>query len=272
MSNPFVIYSIFTDKVKDVSSVYNQSINESSVAKMTTQGTLNKAFFLLLIVFLSGMSIWIIPIDFKITDGINIGVPILAIGVALTLIASYKPKGAYFLAPLVAIAQGLFLGLNSKDSPGFIVTVIFLSLIVAFLTLILQKYRILRVTNKYKKPLLLAVSTVVIYYLVGFIISIRGEDSFNLFGDSLGIFVRILMVFNLLIGILSTIAIVGVLAFVLIADFQTIENATKIDSPKYLEWFGALCLIITIVWLYFEILVFFKKLRSKRRSKRNHNI
>lgn len=262
MANPLLASVLSSNKISQAGSLYNESLKDSSIARMTTAGTLNKAILLLIIVFLGGAGGWMSvtafeKIDAQLISEILITAAIVSIVIAST--ALKKPKSAKYLSPLFAISQGVFLGVIScifsnsfaDISPNIIPTAVGLTLLTSFIMFIMQKQRILRVADRYKKVLALAIITVAVYYLVTFVISLFNGDTSYFFSSSL-------------ISIGISIVIIGIAAFTLILDFQSIENATKMGAPKYMEWYGALSLMVTIVWLYFEILILLGKLAKRK--------
>jgi uncharacterized YccA/Bax inhibitor family protein len=175
-----------------------------------------------------------------------------AFGVAILTV--FKPMLARFTSPIYAVLQGVFLGAISHvyeaQWNGIVVQAVLGTVGVFAAMLFLYTQRIIKVTDRTRKMIIAATFGVLVIYLVGAVVSI--------FGGSVG-FIDSPSLF----GILFSVLVVGIAAFNLLLDFDVIERAEKAAAPKQLEWFAALGLMVTVVWLYLEILRLLSKLNRR---------
>ena len=239
MSNP-----VFSQKI------LNRTAAEQASGVMTIKGTITKTFILTLMVFLGAAYTWKV-----FNEAINpaslapwmwgglIG------GFVLALIISFNPKSAQYLSPIYAILEGFFLGAISaiynaafaEIAPGIIMNAILLTLMVTFAMLFVYRTNIIKVDGKFAKVMFMAISAIALYYILNIVLRFFGVHLTMLHDGGL-----------LSIGI--SIVIVVVAAFTLLLDFNFIEKASYARAPKYMEWYGAFGLMVTLVWLYLEIL------------------
>lgn len=185
-------------------------------------------------------------------------------GLILALITIFKPTAAPFTAPLYAVAQGLFLGAVSAfydaaygtagGEPtifsGIVVQAISLTLAVLATMLVLYATRIIRVTAKLRAGIIAATGAVMLVYIASFIMQMFGMTMPYLHSTGP-------------IGIGISLVIVGIASFNLLLDFDLIERGVQERAPKYMEWYAGFALLVTLVWLYLEILRLLSKLRSR---------
>lgn len=177
----------------------------------------------------------------------------LIVGVGLGLVTSFVPKIARFTAPLYALAYGLVLGAISavynQQWNGIVLQAVLCTLGVFLAMFFLYATRIIKVTKKYVAVVIAATLGIFVMYLVGFVASLFGAD---------------IMFWNQpsAMGIGISVVIVIVAALNLGIDFAFIEQASKSGMPKYMEWYGAFGVTVTIVWLYLEILRLLALLRQ----------
>ena len=214
--------------------------------RMTVNGTINKTGILLMIVVAVGAFSWNTILT---NPSMGYGLAIFgAIGAFIaSLFVSFKPKAAPIGAPIVAVLEGLFVGALSgifeMRYPGLVVQAIGLTIAVMFSMLFAYRTGIIKVTGTFKKAMAFAMMGVCIFYLVGIVSSLFGSGlSYFEVGNS--------SVMN--IGI--NLVIVGIAALMLVLDFDFIERASEQNTPKYMEWYGAFGLMVTLVWLYIELL------------------
>ena len=185
-------------------------------------------------------------------------------GFILGLITIFNPKGAPFTAPLYAVSQGLFLGAisafyesaygapNGQAGPfsGIVIQAVGLTLGVLLVMLTLYGTRVIKVTAKLQAGIASAVGAVMLLYLTSFALSFFGVQIPYLHSNGP-------------IGIGISVVIVGIAAFCLLLDFDLIEKGVKYGAPKHMEWYAGFALLMTLVWLYLEILRLLSKLRSR---------
>jgi uncharacterized YccA/Bax inhibitor family protein len=174
-------------------------------------------------------------------------------GLALAILTIFKPKAARITAPLYAVAMGLLLGAISHiyeaDFNGIVLQAIGLTIGVFAMMLVLYATGTIKVTNRLRTGIIAATGAVFLVYLVSIVLSFFGVD--------------VPMIHDGPIGIGFSLVVVGVAAFNLLLDFDFIERGVAMGAPKYMEWFGAFGLMVTLIWLYLEILRLLGKLRSQ---------
>ncbi len=175
-----------------------------------------------------------------------------AVGVAFLTI--FKPHLARYTSFLYAALEGVVLGAISRlyDAAwdGIVVQAVLLTAAVFFGMLIMYSTRIIKVTDRMRRMVIVATFGVVVVYGISLLASLFGANISFLTGTSL-----------LSIGI--SVAIVGLAAFNLMLDFDFIERGANAGLPKQMEWFAAFGLMVTLVWLYLEILRLLAKLRAR---------
>ena len=175
------------------------------------------------------------------------------IGLILGIGTAFVPKAARFTALPYAAAQGYMLGaishLYDSQSSGIAVQAFVATVGVTLVMLLLYGLRILRATPKMVKGIIAATFGVMAIYLVSFLGSLF-SPGFSLLGGSGAL------------GIAISLVIVGIAAFNLILDFDLIERGVKEKFPAYMEWYAAFGLMVTLIWLYLELLRLLSKLRD----------
>lgn len=177
----------------------------------------------------------------------------MLVGLGLAIAIIFKPKLARFLAPLYALAYGVTLGIISgyyeAIFDGIVLQAVGATLAVFGVMLFLYASRIIKVTKRYVMVVVGATAGIFVMYLLGWVASIFGADiRFWNEPNALGI------------GISVVIAVVAALNLAI--DFAFVEQASKAGMPKYMEWFGAFGITVTIVWLYLEMLRLLSLLRQ----------
>ncbi|MCK4739187.1 MAG: Bax inhibitor-1/YccA family protein [Deltaproteobacteria bacterium] len=226
---------------------------------MTISGTVNKTATLILITM--GAALWPWQLYFgSIIEEPNVAAvyPYLiggAIGGFIVgIITAFKKKLAYITAPIYAVLEGLFLGSISavfeSMYPGIAFQAIMLTFGVLFSLLMAYKSGLIKVTENFRLGVVAATGGIFLIYLMSFIGSLFG---FNMpFIHDSGP-----------IGIGVSVFIVIVASLNLVLDFDFIEHGAENGAPKYMEWYAAFGLLVTLVWLYIEILRLLAKLRDR---------
>ena len=247
--------------------IFDKSLNENSAAfgVMSVRGTMNKFGFLLLMVMASAIYAW--KIFYTETPDIAKNLMLVGAigGFILALIITFKPTLSPYIAPAYAILEGFFIGgisayinqmfskqlVNTDGSQSFIIIkAVGLTMGVALAMFLLYNFRIINVTNKFRSIIISATLGIGLFYLIVWILNLFGVDMSFAFGNS-----------GLSIGI--SLFIVGIAAFNLLLDFDSIEKAAEMGAPKFMEWYSAFGLLVTLVWLYLEILKLLAKLNSR---------
>ena len=215
--------------------------------RATVAGTIGKSFIMLVLLTLTAGWVWG---RFYETGSIQVILPYMIGGMlgglAFALATVFKPAWSAVTAPLYAICEGLAIGGISATFemryPGIVIQAVGLTLAVAFVMLTLYRTGIIKVTERFVRMLAVATGGVLLFYLVVFGLSFFGVDSMSLlYGHT-----------PLAIGI--SLLIVAIAAFNLVVDFEIISRHTAMGAPRFMEWYGAFALMVTLVWLYLTIL------------------
>jgi uncharacterized YccA/Bax inhibitor family protein len=179
-----------------------------------------------------------------------------AIGGFITaLISVFKKEWSPVTAPIYAVLQGLFLGgvsaLFNAQYPGIVIQAVALTFGTMFGLLFAYKSGLIKVTENFKLGVVAATGGIAIAYFFSFIL--------GMFGINIGF-----MHNNGPIGIIISLVIVVVAALNLVLDFDFIEKGAEAGAPKFMEWYAAFGLLVTLVWLYLEILRLLSKLNGRR--------
>jgi len=229
----------------------------STGQEMTIKGTMNKFGVLFMLMLASTLFAW----D-QFYKGSN-PMPLMITGIVgilvLGLVMAFKKQWSPFLATLYGIIQGVFVGSVSamydysfKTSyPGLVMQAIGLTLVVALVMFILYYTRVIKVTQKFKSVIIIATTSLMIFYLIQWIASLA-------FGSTIGAFTSA----STPLGIGFSVVVVCLAALNLLLDFDMIEKGAEKRVPKYMEWYSAGALLFTLVWLYLEILRLLSKLKD----------
>ena len=234
-----------SEKIFDRSS----NIEASLQGTMTVRGTMNKFGFLLLMVMGAATYTWNLYATFN--QSLMTGLMMLGVfgGMICGFAMVFKPNWAQYIAPLYAILEGFFLGgisaiMNAafqKSYPGLVMQAVGLTFGVAISMFLLYNFRIIRATEKFKSILISATMGIGVFYLISMVLRLFHVDMPFLYDSSP-------------LGIGISLFIVAIAALNLIMDFDMIEQGAEQGAPHFMEWYGAFGLLVTIVWLYIEIL------------------
>jgi uncharacterized YccA/Bax inhibitor family protein len=218
----------------------------STGQEMTVKGTMNKLGFLLLMVIGGTLFSW----D-QFYKGSN-PMTLMMVGVwgslALAIVMAFKKQWSPFLSPSYAILEGLFVGSISAyydyAYPGLPLQAVALTLLVTLIMFLVYRYRIIKVTNKLRTVVVVATAAIGIFYLLQWI-------TYSFGGSAIG---YSLTNSTSPISIGFSVLVTGLAAFNLLLNFDTVEKGVEMKAAKYMEWYCAFGLLVTIVWLYLEIL------------------
>ncbi len=225
---------------------------------MTIQGTVNKTGLLLLLAFASAAWIW----RMSVTSGNPAAAaPYVMVGIIggliLALVTVFKQNWSPITAPLYALLEGLVLGGASAMFEtlyhGIVLEAVALTFGVLLCMLAAYKSGLIRATEKFKAGVFAATGGIMLVYVASFVLSFFGVQIPGIFGNGI-------------IGIGFSLVVVGVAALNLILDFDAIQRGAEAGAPKYMEWYGGFALMITLVWLYLEILRLLALLQSSEGS------
>jgi len=220
----------------------------STSEKMSLGGILLKTFFSLILLGISTWYVWDLVyqgVDVKWYTSLG-----LLAAIILSILTSYKHKWAKFTAPLYALAKGFFLGGFSAYAEirfeGMPMRAVGVTIITFFVMLILYKLRIVKVTKQFRSVIISATITIMVIYIISWILSFFGISTTLIHGTS-----WFAIGFNIVAACVASLS--------LLLDFDFIER--KIGrAPKYMEWVATWGLLVTLIWLYVEVLRLMKKL------------
>ncbi|MBO2944601.1 Bax inhibitor-1/YccA family protein [Paenibacillus sp. F411] len=219
---------------------------------MTIDGTVHRTMITLVLLLAGAFSSWKMYFDGENVFPFMIGG--LIAGFILALIVSFVPRTAPFLVPLYAVAEGLFLGALSANYEyvydGITLQAALLTMGVFVALLLVYRLRIVKVTENFKLGVIAATGGIALVYLLSLVLGFFGVSIPYLHESSP-------------IGIGISVVIVIVAALNLVLDFDFIENGARSGAPKYMEWYGAFGLVVTLVWLYIEMLRLLSKIFSR---------
>ena len=220
---------------------------------MTITGTVNKTALGLLLLMTTAIFTWnMTPNDPRVGGLMMVGI---FGGLIAAMITVFKQHLAPYTTPIYALLEGLALGGISRFFetlyPGIVNQAIFLTF--GTLAALLFAYRsgLIKPTENFKLGIVAATGGIAFVYIISFILGLFGVQVPLIHSNS-----------NF--GILFSFGVVVIAALNLVLDFDFIEEGAEIGAPKYMEWFGAFGLLVTLVWLYLEILHLLAKLQSRR--------
>lgn len=224
-------------------------------AAMTLNGTVNKTGILLLLCVITAAFAWM---QVSSPAGVaNTGIYVWggAIGgLVLALVTTFKKTWAPVTAPLYALVEGFFLGAISAmfelRFPGIVFQAVLLTFGTLFALLFAYRSGLIKATENFKLGVVAATGGIFLVYLATIVLGFFG--------------INIPMIHdNGIVGIGFSLFVVVIAALNLVLDFDFIENGVEQGAPKYMEWYGAFGLMVTLVWLYIEFLRLLSKLQSR---------
>jgi len=237
----------------------NPILNEDKIAKwgkaeagyvsdyndsMTISGAINKTLVLFAILMVTSFLSYQNPTTFLLITGV-VG------GLIAVLVASFKPHTSAIAAPVYAGFKGLALGTISAFYAAQFSGIVFQALLLTMGTLlsmlVLYKSGLITVTAKFRAGVMMATGAIFFVYLISFVGSFFGWNMPYLHEGGM-------------MGIGISVVIIAVAAMNLLLDFDNFDKAAEANAPKYMEWFCALSLMVTLVWLYIEFLRLLSKL------------
>lgn len=240
--------------------MFNKSLHTDAAAQgvMSVRGTINKFGFLMLMVIGAASYTWYL-FD-QLNEGLMMTLMIVGVvgGLISGIVIAFKPNWAQYLAPAYGILQGFFIGgisaiLNAAFAdkyPGLIMQAVGLTFGVAISMFLLYNFRIINPTQRFKSIVISATMGIAVFYLITLVLNLFGVNMSFMYDSSW-----------LSIGISLFIVIIAALNLIL--DFERIEMGAEMGAPKFMEWYGAFGLMVTIIWLYIEILKLLSKLGSR---------
>jgi uncharacterized YccA/Bax inhibitor family protein len=225
---------------------------------MTLQGAVNKTAILLVISFLSAGYVWKTFFDApKESIGMVTSLMIFGaiVGFVVAMVTVFKNSWSPITAPLYALLQGLLLGgisaLTEAQYPGIAIQAVGLTFAVSVTMLAAYSSGVIKVTERFQLGVIAATGGIAIFYLVSMVLGFFGVQAPLIFDNSW-------------MGIGFSVFVVIIAALNLVLDFDMIRVLSTNGAPKFMEWYAAFGLMVTLVWLYLEILRLLTKLRSSR--------
>lgn len=220
---------------------------------MSISGSINKTAILLGVVVLVAYYTWTLCAQ-GFADKAHLLMIVGAIAaLVLAIVTAFKPRVAPITAPVFALCQGASLGVISylygSAFDGIIQNAIMITMSTMFAMLFLYKTRIIKATETFRKTIVTATFGVLIFYIAGWIGALLGHPMTIFNGGIVGIGVSLL--------------ICGIAAFNFILDFDFIERGEEQGLPQYFEWYGSFSLLVTLLWLYVEVLRLLAQFNSR---------
>jgi uncharacterized YccA/Bax inhibitor family protein len=232
---------------------------------MTVRGTINASFVLFVLLLASAVAGWRSTAEVTVVDPntgqevVTAQFPAIAmigvlVGIGCAIGLRFKPHLAKILGPIYALGFGFAVGAISKGyetfQDGIVLQAAGATIAVFFVMLVLYRTRVLKVTDRFRRAVITATLGIMVFYLVSIVASLFGGsvpfiNEPSLLGIGLSVFICIVAALNLAL------------------DFDFIEKGTKAGLAKDFEWYAAFGLLVTIVWLYLEILRLLSKLNSR---------
>ena len=224
---------------------------------MTVQGTVIKAAILLMLVILGSAWTWNLFLKSgsnpAAVNGWLIGGAIG--GLVIALITTFKPTLAPITAPIYAAVEGLFIGgisaILEQAFPGIVIQAATLTFGTLAAMLLLYETKVIQVTDRFKMIVASATGGIFVAYLITWGLSFFNIQVPFIFGNGLA-------------GIGFSLFVIAIAALNFVLDFDLIQKGARQGAPKYMEWYGAFALMVTLIWLYVEFLRLLSKLRSDR--------
>lgn len=237
-SNPVLNESRFTNQ-----EVLQQS---AQAGTMTARGAVNKTLFIGTLMLVTSVISYLNPSPVFLWGG-------LISGLVLVLLATWKTHWSPVIAPAYGLVEGFFLGtvtaMYAASYNGIVFQAVSLTIGLLFIMLFLYQARIIVVTQKLRSGIIMATMAVLALYLVSMVLGFFGVRMPLLHEGGL-------------LGIGLSLVIVGIASMNLLLDFDMFEKGEEQGAPKFMEWFAAMGLLVTLIWLYIEILRLLGKLRD----------
>lgn len=251
-NNPFLSNKRFSSNANSRTEQVHQAQIIDYNQDMTVSGTINKTAILFLILCGAAMVTW-----WMAFNQMNVMIPAMGgaiVGLILVVISAFKPQYSPYLAPGYAFFEGLFIGgisaIFEAMYPGIVINAVGATLVTFLVCLGLYKFKIVKVTEQFKSVVIAATLAIATYYLISWLFSMFTSFTPVHYGNSM-----------MSIGI--SVFVIIIAALNLFLDFDLIEKGAQQRMPKFMEWYGAMGLMITLVWLYIEFLRLLSKLSKK---------
>jgi uncharacterized YccA/Bax inhibitor family protein len=250
-SNP----ALSQDTFSKLASVQSGGVIDETT-HMTLNGTVNKTGILLVCALVTAAWTWHTFLQSRDFADVT---PLMLIGCLggfiVGIVTIFKKEWSPVTAPIYALLEGLVLGglsaLLELRYPGIAMQAVALTFGTLFVLLLAYSSGLIKVTQKFRLGIIAATGGICVFYLLQILLGIFGVHPFSAVNG------------NGFIGIGFSLFVVAIAALNLVLDFDFIEQGVQYGAPKYMEWYGAFGIIVTLVWLYLEILRLLAKMRSR---------
>ncbi len=249
-SNPALSDKTFRDLS---GSQYGGAIDATN--RMTLNGTVNRTGILLVCAFATAAWTWHMFTQSR--DMADVA-PLLLVGVfggfICAIVTIFKKEWSAVSAPIYALLEGLFLGGVSAvfdlRYPGIAIQAVGLTFGTLFVLLLAYSSGMIKLNDKMRLGIVAATGGIAVFYLLQMVLGFFGFHFITINGSGP-------------IGIGFSLFVCAIAALNLVLDFDFIEQGVNFGAPKYMEWYGAFGIMVTLVWLYLEILRLLSKMRSR---------
>ena len=221
---------------------------------MTVQGAVNKTAILLLLAGFSAAFTWNMVSKGQAGGANAIAVCGGILGFIVAIVTSFKPAWSPVTAPIYAVVEGLFIGgisyLFEARLPGVVAQAVMLTFGTLAALLAAYSTGIIRVSTTFRRGIIAATGGIALVYLASMLLSFFNIQIPGIFGSGA-------------IGIGFSVVVVIIAAMNLVLDFDMIESGAQMGAPKYMEWYSGFALLVTLIWLYLEILRLLSKLNKR---------
>ncbi len=232
---------------------YGGLIDEST--RMTLSGTVNKTGILLLCAIATAAWTWHLFLQSRDMAAVA---PLMMLGLfggfICAMVTVFKKEWSAVTAPVYALLEGLMLGGFSAfldlRYPGIAMEAVSLTFGTLFVLLFAYRSGLIPVTQKFRLGIVAATGGIMVFYLLEMVLGFFSIQFMTVNGSGP-------------IGIAFSLFVVAIAALNLVLDFDFIEQGVKVGAPKYMEWYGAFGIMVTLVWLYLEIIRLLSKIRSR---------
>ncbi len=247
-SNPALGNKAFQDAASNAGAI-------DAANRMTLNGTVNRTGILLICAFATAAYTWRTFMQTHDPSDVSALLMIGVFGGFITaMVTIFKQSWAPITAPIYALLEGLFLGGISAffelRYPGIAIQAVGLTFGVLLTMLIVYSSGLIKVTNKLRIGIIAATGGIALFYLLQMVLGFFHFQFVTINGSGP-------------IGIAFSLLVCAIAALNLVLDFDFIEQGVNYGAPKYMEWYGAFGIMVTLVWLYLEILRLLSKMRSR---------
>jgi uncharacterized YccA/Bax inhibitor family protein len=228
-----------------------------AAGQMTLNGTVNKTGVLLLCVVATASWTWHLFLQtHQMADIAPMVLGGSLLGFVVAMVTIFKKEWAPVTAPIYSLLEGLALGglsaVFDMRYPGIGIQAVSLTFGTLFVMLFLYRTGVIKVTDKLRLGIIAATGGIAVFYVIEMVMGFFGGGVHFAAINGSGA-----------LGIGFSVVVVAVAALNLVLDFDFIEQGVRMGAPKYMEWYGAFGIMVTLIWLYLEILRLLSKMRSR---------